>query len=83
MGGGISAMNMAYEVMYGYDEEAGNLEDVVEHCVYEKGEELGGTWVVNTYPGVACDVPAHIYTCEWISFFEYGATLWYGHDRNP
>lgn len=59
-------MNMAYEVMNGYDEAVGNLEDVVEHCVYEKGESLGGTWVVNKYPGVACDVPAHIYTCEWI-----------------
>lgn len=65
MGGGISAMNMAHEVMHGYDEEAGNLEDIVEHCVYEKGDVLGGTWVVNRYPGVACDVSAHIYTCKW------------------
>lgn len=61
IGGGISAMNLAYEVQYGY--EGKSLEDVVEHCVYEKDEVLGGTWWVNTYPGVACDVPAHIYTC--------------------
>lgn len=63
-------MNLAYEVMYGYGKdgelETGGLEDIVEHCVYEKGDVLGGTWVVNRYPGVACDVPAHIYTCEFL-----------------
>lgn len=61
IGGGISAMNMAYEVQYGY--EGKPLDDIVEHCIYEKDEVLGGTWWVNRYPGVACDVPAHIYTC--------------------
>ncbi|KAL5393431.1 hypothetical protein DPSP01_000251 [Paraphaeosphaeria sporulosa] len=81
IGGGISAMNLAYEVMHGYDEEAGNLEDIVEHCVYEKGEELGGTWVVNRYPGVACDVPAHIYTFpfepnpNWTAFYASGPEI--------
>jgi len=30
--------------------------------VYEKGDALGGTWRENTYPGLACDVPAHLYT---------------------
>lgn len=70
IGAAISAMNMAYEIQYGYEklgskEEAtrGRLEEVVEHCIYESNEEIGGTWLVNTYPGVACDVPAHIYTC--------------------
>lgn len=28
----------------------------------EKKENVGGTWRENTYPGVACDVPAHAYT---------------------
>ena len=72
IGAAISAMNMAYEVQYGYEklgteEEGtrGKLEDVVEHCIYESNEEIGGTWLVNTYPGVACDVPAHIYTCKY------------------
>lgn len=35
--------------------------------LYEKAERLGGTWRENTYPGVACDVPAHLYTYS----FEY------------
>ncbi len=30
--------------------------------IYEKSDRLGGTWRENTYPGIACDVPAHLYT---------------------
>ena len=29
--------------------------------VFEKAEKLGGTWRENTYPGIACDVPSHLY----------------------
>jgi len=29
--------------------------------IYEKADEVGGTWRENRYPGVACDVPAHHY----------------------
>ena len=32
------------------------------YTIYEKTERLGGTWRENTYPGVACDVPSHLYT---------------------
>ena len=30
-------------------------------AVFEKAARLGGTWRENTYPGVACDVPSHVY----------------------
>ena len=30
--------------------------------IYEKAARMGGTWRENTYPGIACDVPAHLYT---------------------
>ncbi|MCZ6828644.1 MAG: NAD(P)-binding protein, partial [Gammaproteobacteria bacterium] len=30
--------------------------------IYEKADRLGGTWRENTYPGLSCDVPAHLYT---------------------
>ena len=30
--------------------------------IFEKGAEVGGTWRENTYPGVACDVPSHLYS---------------------
>lgn len=29
--------------------------------IYEKAQEVGGTWRENRYPGVACDVPSHHY----------------------
>lgn len=34
----------------------------VEHVIYEKNEDIGGTWFENRYPGAACDVPSHAYT---------------------
>lgn len=33
-----------------------------EPVVFEKADQLGGTWRDNTYPGLSCDVPAHSYT---------------------
>ncbi|KAK3066148.1 hypothetical protein LTS18_001965, partial [Coniosporium uncinatum] len=30
--------------------------------IYEKNEEVSGTWFENKYPGCACDVPSHNYT---------------------
>ena len=33
-----------------------------DFTVYEKNEGLGGTWHENTYPGLACDVPSHLYS---------------------
>ncbi len=30
--------------------------------IYEKGDSVGGTWRENTYPGLSCDVPSHIYS---------------------
>ena len=59
IGGSISALNLAHKVYHEYKLDQAGL---VELCFYEANEQLGGTWLVNTYPGVACDVPAHIYT---------------------
>src|SRR3954453_21760338 len=28
----------------------------------EKGDDVGGTWRDNTYPGAACDVPSQLYS---------------------
>ena len=33
-----------------------------DFTLYEKAERLGGTWRENTYPGIACDVPSHLYS---------------------
>lgn len=36
--------------------------------ILEKADRVGGTWRENTYPGAACDVPAHLYS---YSFHRY------------
>lgn len=43
------------------------LNDVgLKYTILEKSANLGGTWYDNIYPGVACDVPSHLYS---FSFF--------------
>ncbi len=29
--------------------------------IFEKADDLGGTWRDNIYPGVGCDIPSHLY----------------------
>ena len=33
-----------------------------DFTVFEKADRIGGTWRENTYPGIACDVPSHLYS---------------------
>jgi len=50
--------------------------------ILEKADRMGGTWRDNVYPGVACDVPAHLYVYsfapnpDWRSRFADGRSLW-------
>ena len=52
--------------------------------IYEKGDTVGGTWRENTYPGLSCDVPSHIYSYafepnpDWSQRFAPGAEVWIG-----
>ena len=54
---------------------------ITDITVLEKAGNLGGTWRENTYPGVACDVPAHLYTYhfernpEWSHRFAHGEEI--------
>src|SRR5699024_1867017 len=32
------------------------------YLVAERGDDVGGTWRDNTYPGAACDVPSQLYS---------------------
>ncbi|MCB1467042.1 MAG: NAD(P)/FAD-dependent oxidoreductase [Sphingomonadaceae bacterium] len=52
IGAGAAGMLQAIKLR-----EAG-YDDIV---IYEKANEVGGTWRENRYPGIACDVPAHHY----------------------
>jgi cation diffusion facilitator CzcD-associated flavoprotein CzcO len=33
-----------------------------DFAVLERGNDVGGTWRDNSYPGCACDVPSHLYS---------------------
>ena len=33
--------------------------------IFERADEIGGTWRDNTYPGCACDVPSHVYSLSF------------------
>lgn len=33
-----------------------------DFLVIDKGDEVGGTWRANSYPGAACDVPSQLYS---------------------
>jgi cation diffusion facilitator CzcD-associated flavoprotein CzcO len=35
---------------------------ITDFVVLEKGDDVGGTWRDNTYPGCACDVESHLYS---------------------
>jgi cation diffusion facilitator CzcD-associated flavoprotein CzcO len=49
--------------------------------ILEKAGRVGGTWRDNTYPGVACDVPSHLYSFsfdlnpDWSRVFSSGAEI--------
>lgn len=57
IGAGLSGIAAAYK----YQEKLEN----VEFQIYEKNEDVCGTWLENKYPGCACDIPAHGYTYSW------------------
>jgi cation diffusion facilitator CzcD-associated flavoprotein CzcO len=38
-----------------------------DFAVLERGEEVGGTWWFNSYPGCQCDVPANLYSFSFAS----------------
>ena len=52
-----------------------------DFAIYEKAGGLGGTWRDNTYPGLSCDVPSHVYAysfelkADWSHRFSPGAEI--------
>jgi cation diffusion facilitator CzcD-associated flavoprotein CzcO len=72
IGAGMSGILTAIEL-----QKAG----ITDFTVYEKAATLGGTWRENTYPGLCCDVPSHMYrysfepNAEWSHRFSPGAEI--------
>jgi cation diffusion facilitator CzcD-associated flavoprotein CzcO len=54
------------------------IDDIV---IYEKADQVGGTWRANTYPGLNCDVPSRYYSYtfapnpNWTRWFSPGAEI--------
>ena len=77
IGAGFSGLLMAHKFQHRFPE----MQDFVDHTIFEAHHEVGGTWLVNNYPGVQCDVPAHIYAFpfdpnpEWTRFYASGAEI--------
>lgn len=72
IGGGISGLGMAVKLLRaGFDNVT----------IFEKAAAVGGTWRENTYPGIACDVPSHLYTFtflpnpNWSQLFAPGSEI--------
>lgn len=64
IGAGFSGLILAHKIQH----EQPELQEFVDHVIFEKNDGIGGTWRVNTYPGVQCDVPAHLYVCQLYCF---------------
>ncbi|WP_271411894.1 flavin-containing monooxygenase [Pseudomonas sp. Q1-7] len=53
IGAGFGGLGLAIQL-----QKAG----IHDFLILEKGDEVGGTWRDNGYPGAACDVPSHLYS---------------------
>ncbi|KAL2014882.1 hypothetical protein VTN00DRAFT_2407 [Thermoascus crustaceus] len=56
----MAGLTLAYKI-----EHEQKLGAFVDFTIYERQDDVGGTWLANRYPGLTCDVPIHIYTLPW------------------
>ena len=73
VGAGFSGIGMAGRL------RAMGVDDFV---VLDRGNDLGGTWRDNSYPGASCDVPSNLYSFsfalnpEWSRSFSSQSEIW-------
>ncbi len=73
VGAGFSGVGMAARL------KGMGIDDFV---VLDRGNDLGGTWRDNTYPGCACDVPSNLYSYSfalnpaWSRSFPSQSEIW-------
>src|SRR6185437_10042700 len=73
VGAGFSGIGMAARL------RSMGIDDFV---VLDRGNDLGGTWRDNSYPGAACDVPSNLYSFsfalnpEWSRAFSSQSEIW-------
>jgi 4-hydroxyacetophenone monooxygenase len=72
IGAGVSGLSMAIKLS-----EAG-----IPFVIFEKNKTVGGTWLVNSYPGCGVDTPNHFYSLsfepnhDWPDHFSKRDELW-------
>jgi cation diffusion facilitator CzcD-associated flavoprotein CzcO len=72
VGSGFSGLAMAVALLRSGRED---------FLILERGDDVGGTWRDNSYPGCACDVPSHLYSlsfapnARWTSTFSPQAEI--------
>lgn len=74
IGAGESGICMAYKLKHrlGFD----------QFKLFDRQSGIGGTWWINRYPGVACDVPAVFYSFsfspnpKWTAFYPTGPEIY-------
>ncbi|TVY54851.1 putative sterigmatocystin biosynthesis monooxygenase stcW [Lachnellula cervina] len=77
VGAGYSGLMLAYSHTHKL-----KMSNFVDLTIYEKNYDVGGTWLENRYPGIGCDVPAHVYVFPWEpnpdfdSFYATGPEIW-------
>lgn len=57
VGAGFAGLGMAVRLI-----QAG----ITDFAILERGEQVGGTWRDNTYPGAACDIPSLLYSYSFV-----------------
>jgi cation diffusion facilitator CzcD-associated flavoprotein CzcO len=78
IGAGMSGIGMAAKL---------RLAGIESFHIYEKWDDLGGTWHANTYPGLTCDIPSRYYSYtfapnpNWTRVYSPGREIWAYLDR--
>ncbi len=73
IGAGMSGIGMAAKL---------RLAGIESFRIYEKWDDLGGTWHANTYPGLTCDIPSRYYSYtfapnpDWSRVYSPGREIW-------
>lgn len=73
LGAGMSGICMGIQL---------RKQGITDFVILEKADSVGGTWRENTYPGVACDVPSHVYSYSfelnpnWSHAYSSGEEIW-------
>lgn len=59
VGAGVSGLILAHKYKYEL-----KMDEYIDFTIYEKNQDVGGTWFENRYPGVACDVRLQLRSTE-------------------